>query len=115
VNFALVYLVNRVFYRIADFFHHWYIDGSRRLLHDFVSFLEKLDKTFAIKVTFKYFFQPLYKDYTVIGRILGLIFRSSRILIALFVYTFFSLIFLVVYACWLLIPPALIFYAIAKF
>lgn len=115
MSFSLIYLINRAVYRVLDFFHHWYVDGSRHLVHSFISFLEKLDRTLAIRVTFKYLFQPLYKDYTIIGRILGLIFRSSRILIALVVYAFFFLLFLAIYACWLLIPPAIIFYAVAKF
>ena len=29
MDFSLIYLVHRFFYRFFDFFHHWYVDGSR--------------------------------------------------------------------------------------
>ncbi len=113
MNFAIVYLIHRVLYRIGDFFHHWYVDGSRNFAHAFISLLENLDRAFAVKINFRFLFQPLYKDYTVVGRILGPIFRSGRILIGVVVYAFLSVIFLAIYLAWLLLPPAIIIYAAA--
>lgn len=112
MNFALVYIVNRLVYRIKDFFHHWYVHASRTLGHAFISFLERLDRTFAVRITLGHFFEPLYKDYSIVGRILGVIFRSARVLIGGIVYLFFGIIFLGVYLAWLLIPPGIIFYII---
>lgn len=112
MNFALVYVIHRALYRILDFFHHWYVDGSRFLAHKFISALEEADKSLAIRLTFKYFFQPLYKDYTIVGRILGVVFRSGRIFIGGVFYLFLGLIFLLIYAAWLLIPPAVVFFAL---
>ncbi len=111
MNFAVIYVLHRLFFRIADFFHHWYVDGSRVVMHRFMSILEQLDRTFAVRVTFRYFFQPLYKDYTVVGRILGVIFRSGRMLIGGTVYLFLAAAFLVVLAAWFLLPPFLLVYA----
>jgi len=73
-----------------------------------------LDRTFAVRITFRYLFQPLYKDYTVIGRFLGFIFRTSRILVGIVVYVFFIILFLVFYLAWLLVLPAIIFYAAGR-
>ena len=115
MNFALFYLIRRAIYRILDFFHHWYVDGSRVLVHKFVSVLEGADKSIAIRLTVRYFFQPLYKDYTVVGRILGVIFRSGRILIGGVFYLFLGLVFAAVYLVWVLIPPAVIFLAATNF
>ncbi|MDO8664914.1 MAG: hypothetical protein Q7K44_05250 [Candidatus Liptonbacteria bacterium] len=115
MNFALVYLAHRAIYRFLNFFHHWYADGSRNFAHSYISFLEKLDQTFAVRVTFRYLFQPLYKDFSIIGRILGIIFRSGRILIALVFYSIFTLLFLIVYLVWLLLPPFLILYAASQY
>lgn len=115
MNFALVYIVSRFFYRLFDFFHHWYGHGSKRLAHFFISFLERLDRTLAIRITLKYFFEPLYKDYTVIGRIMGAIFRSLRIIIGALVYSFFGIIFLALYLGWIVFLPALIFMTIYAF
>jgi hypothetical protein len=110
MNFALIYLIHRFFYRLLDFFQHWYIGGSRRFAHSFISFLERLDEVFAVKITIEYFFHPLYKDYSIVGRILGIIFRSFRILIGGAVYILVGLVFLIVYLGWLAVPPIIIFY-----
>lgn len=110
MNFSLVYLVQRFFFRLGDFFHHWYVDGSRHLLHWFVSFFERLDRTFAVRITYRYLFQPLYKDYSVIGRLLGFIFRASRVIVGSVIYLFFAALFLVVFVFWLLALPAAVFY-----
>ncbi len=109
---AVGYLVSRFFYRFSDFFHHWYIDASRRFFHKQLSFLERLDRTLAIRITVKYFFQPLYKDYTIVGRILGVIFRSGRILIGLVTYTIVILLFLALYFVWVSVLPLILIYAI---
>lgn len=111
MDFALVYLLRRAVYRFGNFFHHWYVHGTRNLLHCFISVLEKVDRAVAIRVTIRYFFQPLYKDYTVLGSILGIFFRSGRISIGLLAYALLAAAFLLVYLGWILLPPAFLFYA----
>jgi len=115
MDFALIYLINRALYRIGDFFHHWYYDGSRNFGRTYIALLERLDQTFAVSINFRFLFQPLYKDFTIVGTILGPIFRGGRILIGLVVYFFFSIIFLALYLAWLLAPVVLIFYAAKKY
>ncbi len=107
---AIVYLLNRLGYRVLDFFHHWYYHGSRVLTNYFFAFLERLDRGVALKITLKYFFQPLYKDYTVIGRILGVIFRTFRVGIGFVVYGFFGFLFTLIYLAWILFLPAILFF-----
>jgi len=111
MEFSLVYLLYGFVERPLVFLHHWYVDGSRVFAHALVSLLERLDQTIAIRITLKFFFQPLYKDFTAVGRILGVIFRSARILIGLAVYLSVVGVFLVVYLAWLSVPPAIIYYA----
>lgn len=111
MDFALVYLVQRFFYRLFDFFHHWYVDGSRAIGHRFISALESADRSFAVKVTLVHFFEPLYRDYSVIGRILGVIFRTGRIIMGALAYFFIALFFAFIYVVWLAIPATIIFYA----
>lgn len=74
----------------------------------FLSVFESADRTLALKITFRYFFQPLYKDYSVVGRILGVIFRTIRIVIGLVIYVFLAILFLAVYLVWIFFPPALV-------
>lgn len=109
MNFALVYIVQRFVYRIVDFFHHWYVDGSRNAFHYFISALEEVDRAMAIKITLRHFFEPLYKDYTIVGRILGVVFRSGRVLIGGLVYGLLTTIFLAIYIVWLLIPLLILY------
>lgn len=80
--------------------------------HKFISLLEQLDQTIALRVTLKYFFQPLFKDYTVIGRILGVVFRSGRALLGGAVYIFAAAIFAIGYIIWLAAPIILILYVL---
>ncbi|RJP44930.1 hypothetical protein C4587_01415 [Candidatus Parcubacteria bacterium] len=115
MNSAIGYLAYRFFYRATDFFHHWYADASKNLFHRLFLFLERLDRTIALGITFKYFFHPLYKDYSAVGRILGIVFRSGRILIGLLVYGIVVGAFLVLYAAWVLIPAVILVYVVKRF
>ncbi len=111
MNFALIYPFRRAFYRLSEFFHHWYVDGSRFLLHHIVSIYESMDETFAVKITLQHFFEPLYKDYSVIGRILGIVFRTLRASLGTAVYLVCGAFFLSVYLVWVSAPLVIIFYA----
>jgi hypothetical protein len=113
-DFALGYLLHRFFYRIFDFFRHWYVGGSRSIAHTFISTLENIDRSFAVKITLEHFFEPLYKDYSVVGRILGIIFRSVRVVLGGAVYAIVTILFAGAYAIWVIIPPALLFFSLWK-
>ncbi len=115
MNFAPTYLIYRFFYRIIQFFHDWYVHGSRNAGHWFISILERLDHIFAVRITLLHFFHPLYGDYTIIGRILGIIFRFLRILIGGIIYILISAIAAACYLIWLSIPLILITYASRNF
>lgn len=109
MDFALGYLFHRFFFRLSDFFHHWYTDGTRAFAHAYVSFLERTDKFFGVRINWRYIFQPLYRDFTIIGRIMGLIFRSIRIVLGLVIYAAASILFLIAYLAWLALPFAILF------
>jgi hypothetical protein len=111
MGFSLVYLVHRFLYRIFDFVKHWYVDGTRAFAHRFVTTIEDFDQTFAVGITIRHFFEPLYKDYSIVGRILGLIFRPLRVLLGLTVYLGIAGIFLAAYAVWFSVPLVILYYA----
>lgn len=69
------------------------------------------DRSFAVGVTLRHFFEPLYKDYSIVGRILGIVFRSARVAIGGVCYLFLALVFALAYVIWLAIPAVIIFYA----
>jgi len=113
-DFAIGYLFHRFFYRIFDFFRHWYVAGSRMIAHAFILTLEDTDRSFAVKITLQHFFEPLYKDYSVIGRILGIIFRFVRVAVGGAVYVVVALCFVGIYLVWIAIPPTLLFFSVWK-
>jgi hypothetical protein len=112
MNFVLTYIIDRFFYRFLLFFYHWYINGFSAIADNFMKTLKDMDKTFAVAITLRYFFEPLYKDYSIVGRILGIIFRSGRVLIGFVVYFFTAMLFLCIYIIWALIPIILIYHGI---
>jgi hypothetical protein len=111
MDFSIVYLGWRVIYCFLDFFHHWYVDGSRVFGRRFMTTLTAADRSFAVAITLRHFFEPLYKDYSIIGRILGIVFRSARVVIGGVCYFFLALAFAIAYVIWLAIPAVIIFYA----
>lgn len=111
MDFAPIYLVQRFFYRAVDFFHHWYVDGSRAIGHRFIAAMEEADRSLAVKITAQHFFRPLYGDYSPVGRVVGVIFRAGRIVIGLVVYAVIAVLFLLFYLAWLAVPATIIFYA----
>lgn len=111
MSFAPLYLLSRIFFRISDFFHHWYLDGTHAILRAFTSVFENLDRTFAVRVTLRYFWKPLYGDYTIVGHIFGLFFRSARVLIGGAVYSALFVVMAAAYIVWLAVPFAILFFA----
>lgn len=109
MSFSLVYLVQRFFYRIFDFLRDWYVGGFLWFSHRSLNFLERLDRFFALKVTFRYWFKPLYQDYSFIGYVLGFFFRTVRLLAACLVYLAFAIISWVFYLAWAAIPVYLVY------
>jgi hypothetical protein len=104
MNFAAVYLIQRFFYRIWMFFYDWYIASFLFIGRHCIDLLERLDRYWALRITFKNLFQPLYQDHTAVGRILGFVFRILRIICALGIYLFIILLAIVIYAAWAGLP-----------
>jgi hypothetical protein len=117
MDFSVVYLARRLLYRFLDFFHHWYVDGSRAIGRHFMTTLTAADRSFAVAITLRHFFEPLYKDYSIIGRILGIVFRTVRVVIGGVFYLILAIAFAIVYLVWLAVPAfviALIIFHAAK-
>ena len=110
MDFSVIYLARRFLYRFVDFFHHWYVDGSRAIWRHFMTSITAADQSFAVAITLRHFFEPLYKDYSPVGRIMGVVFRTFRVIIGGAAYLVISLIYALVYLAWLSIPAIIIFY-----
>jgi len=110
----LIYILNRFFCQITDFFKHWYIDGSYFFGQTLVSSLEDLDRFFAFKITLRHLFQPLYQDRTFIGYTLGFFFRALRIFLGFIVYAVIISLGIIIYLGWLAIPLFILYQIFRK-
>lgn len=109
MSFSVVYLVQRFFYRIYEFIRHWYGDGFLWFVRHTINFLESLDRFFALRVTLRYWFKPLYQDYTAIGYILGFFFRSGRLIFGGLIYLAVAIAALALYLIWALVPAYILY------
>jgi len=108
-NLLVIYLIELFFHRLKEFLRHWYVKSFRIYSNRVVSFLEQLDRFFALKITLRHLFHPLYQDYSLIGYILGFIFRIIRVVGAVVFYGIVIVMAVLVYLFWLIIPVFLIY------
>ena len=104
MNFFVTYLIGRLLFRIAEFFRHWYLGGLEAVSRYVFSLLETLEQTIALRVTVRYFFQPLYGDWSPVGRGLGLIFRTGRTVLGVIIYPIIFAGGALAYLVWAAIP-----------
>ncbi len=105
---ALVYLIKRFFYRIFDFLRHWYVKSAKIYFNFVLDRLNRIDRTLAWRVNAKYLFQPLYKDYSIVGRALGFVLRLIRLIGTSVIYVFIFAFIILVYLIWLAIPVIIV-------
>lgn len=110
-TFALSYLVQLGLARIVGFFRHWYRDGSLAFLRAYKRYSRSLEDTVASRAMLHLLFRPLYGDYSVVGRIIGPIFRVGRLLGGATVHLVLAVAFGIVYLAWVALPPSIIVYA----
>lgn len=108
------YLGKEFLRRVFEFLEHWYWGSFHFVGGRLIDLLRQWDRFFALKITARHWLEPLYQDRTVIGYILGPIFRTGRIILALIVYLITIFFVALLYFIWLIIPPAIAFYIIYK-
>jgi hypothetical protein len=101
---AVTYLIARFFLSIWGFVWHWYVDGFWRVTKKAIAMLSSLDRTFALRLTLRNFFRPLYQDHTIPGHVFGFFFRTIRVALAILSYIIVVLGAIVVYVVWALLP-----------
>lgn len=110
--YALVYAGQRFFYRIWQFLAHWYAHGFLIVGGRTISALEYFDQIVALRITLRFFWQPLYRDYSVIGYFIGIPARAGRVFIGVVTYAIVFAIAAGVYLAWAAIPLYLLFNAL---
>ena len=110
----MIFLIDRLIFRISNFLRHWYVLSFKIYTNFVISIFEKMDKVFALKITYKNIFSPLYSDRSVFGYFFGFVFRVVRLFVGGITYTFTAIITVLIYLVWAAIP-LFIMYKIIKF
>jgi len=98
------YLGTRSARALYAFLRNWYEGGAVLFEEHLFSTLRRFDRVLALRITVRYFFTPLYNDRTFIGYVLGVIFRSIRIMIACVIYSFVIFAYILVAFIWFAFP-----------
>jgi len=101
---SVIYFFKKILDAIVSLLKHWYIDSFYMIYDVLVRTIKKLDRKWALKITLRHFFRPLYQDYSWQGYILGIGFRFFRVILASINYFFILVFFLAMYAFWCLLP-----------
>lgn len=97
-----------MFSAIINFFYGWYIDDTRNFWHWFANYIRKLDRTVGMVGNLQNWTSPLFGDYSYIGRLAGPPFRTIRIVAGAAIYAVLTIICLIVYLFWIILPIAVI-------
>lgn len=105
---AFIYLGERFLYRILEFLRHWYVKSGKIYSNFVLNKLTQIDEVLALRITWNHLLEPLFKDYSIIGRALGFIFRIIRLVVASVIYVVIFAIVIFGYLLWLLILPMVV-------
>jgi hypothetical protein len=98
------YIVDRFFFRIFEFLRNWYLRSGRKYGNFVINVFEQMDRVFGWKVNILHMFSPLYRDYSVLGYILGFVLRLARLVVTSLLYAVVFLVAVFGFITWMLIP-----------
>lgn len=89
---------------IGKFAYEWYFVDSRGFWNGVLGFIKFMDRDFGVVANAYNWTSPLYGDYSYVGRAIGPLFRTFRILIGGLVYIAIILFAIFLYSLWLALP-----------
>ncbi len=97
-------VLSSLWHCVVNFFVRWYGVQSQFFWGKVFEFFASLDQTFGIVVNARLILQPLYGDYSPIGRIIGPVFRLGRIVFGAMTYVVLFGVAAGVWLAWLAVP-----------
>lgn len=94
---------------IVIFFRNWYFNTSKKFWTGTLNQFYDFEKTLALRINLHYWLVPLYQDYSIVGYLIGVPFRTFRIFLALIFYLIYFSIALIIWLIWVSIPILIIF------
>lgn len=100
-----VYLPINFIKGIFSFFYIWYVQGSKDFWNKEISFLRGVERDVGVIVHIKHIIDPLFGDYTYMGRFIGVFFRIGFILFGFLVTSISIVVVICLYLIWIIVPP----------
>jgi hypothetical protein len=108
------YCIIRAKRSLLGFLRVWYWGGFVFFNTFFREMMRRIDTVFALKITIRNFFVPLYNDRTILGYILGVVLRSARIIVSVPIYVCVWVISVGCALVWMGIPLFLVYKVIVS-
>jgi len=100
VNFILKDLIGDLLY----FPIWWYSQGTKKMAVFCLKELKEASRHLAIKILLSHFFQPMYGQYDLAGRLISFFFRSLQLAWHLLLLLVWSALLLIIFFVWLGAP-----------
>lgn len=98
-------LMHRFLRGFRDFLYFWYIKSSRDFWRSEISFIKGVERDIGVMINLKLVTQPIFGDYSYIGRVIGPIFRLGRVIFGLIAISFSAALVTAIYLFWIFLPP----------
>ncbi len=106
---AGIYILKTGYYRLFEFFRHWYVEAARRWYAGFLYVFSRGERVFAVRANLFFLFSPLYQERNVVGFLLGFFVRLVRIIGGCLFYMLAALFFVCTYGMWAALPLVCIY------
>ena len=90
---------------INQFLWFWYVQSSKDFWHREVAFLKQIERDIGVMINLKLILQPIFGDYSYMGRIIGPVFRLGRVLTGTIIMVASIFIVILIYLLWIILPP----------
>lgn len=97
-----------------NFFYIWYVQGTFDFWNKEAAFLRAVERDVGFIVHVKHIADPLFGDYTLMGRFIGFIFRIGFIIFGFSITAASVAAVVSLYLLWMIIPPITFFYLLSN-
>lgn len=90
---------------IINFFSFWYVRSSRDFWNKEIGFIKGIERDIGVIINLKLITQPIFGDYSYMGRVIGPIFRLGRVLVGFIIMSASVFAVIIMYLIWIILPP----------
>lgn len=90
---------------INQFFWFWYVQSSKDFWNREINFMKGIERDIGVMINLKLIFQPIFGDYSYMGRIIGPIFRLGRVSVGAAIICVSIFVVILIYLIWIILPP----------